>query len=589
MFFISCTMKNGSNIDRDKAKKNITELFEQYYEELLKLDPLTATSEGDMRYNDLLPIDISLAYRQEMKLLYSKYKNKLETFDRKLLSHQDQLSYDILIWECKINLEQLVYPTHLMPINHMSSLPLTMGTWANGRSAQPFKTIKDYDDWLKRIDAFTIWCDTAIVNMKKGMKLGYVLPSVVTENIIPQMETMAGGNVEDHIFYQPIHLFPEDFNDAEKQRLRDAYAEMINVKIIPTYSKMQTFLQTEYLPSCRMNRGVQDLPNGEAFYNHSIKRSTTTNLSSDEIFNLGKSEVAKIQLTIKELLIDAGFKNDYDGFRNASTNFEGGSQFTEPQEVIDYYYDILERIKPYLENLFDKTPITQFEVRRVESFREKTASASYSPGLNDGSRPGIFYIPIPDAKRSGSSESLFLHEAIPGHHFQMSLQRENEHFPNFRRQYWNSAFVEGWALYTESLGKELGLYSDSYQYIKMLMSEYYRAIRLVVDTGIHSKGWTHKQSVQYFVDQYLALGYSNVRVIEGFASREVERYMVLPGQALSYKIGQLKFLELRAKAEKALGANFDIKSFHNIILENGCVPIAILDRVLNQWIDGQIE
>jgi len=372
---------------------------------------------------------------------------------------------------------------------------------------------------------------------------------------------------------------PDSFSEEEKRMLIDSYTNMVQNKIVPAYKGMSQFLSTEYLEKGRASSGIGAVPDGEDYYNHLIKNFTTTNMTADEIHQLGLKEVARILSEMEKVKVEVGFKGNLKSFFNEVRTKKELMPFTEPQQVIDNFYTIYDIMKPQLEMLFDVVPKAKFVVRRTEEFREKSASAQYNRASLDGTRPGIFYVPIPDvlAYSTFMDESLFLHEAIPGHHYQLSIQQENVNLSKFRRTLGYSAYAEGWALYTESLGKELGLYTDPYQYFGMLSGEMHRAIRLVVDTGLHSKGWTREKAIQYSMD--------NEAESEASIISEIERYMAMPGQALSYKIGQLKIIELRAKAKKELGDNFDIKQFHNEVLGTGSVPLAILEKKIDTWIE----
>lgn len=567
-----------SNTKATEPLPPIEVLFETYHEERLRHFPLDATFAGDNRYNDILPNNITEAFRDSLRAFYNNYKKQLLRYDQTELSKNDKMSYDILMWECDINLEGLTFPAHFLPIDQFWTMQLTIGQFASGSSAQPFKTVQDYENWLKRLDAFTIWCDTAVVNMQKGIKTGFVLPKALVQKVIPQLEDLDHGPVIDHLFYGPIKLLPETFSEEDKSRLTKAYALAISNKIIPNYRKLSQFFKTEYLPACRISSGISNVPNGKAWYDHRIKEFTTTQMTADEIFELGKKEVARLLQEMENVKEEIGFAGDMKTFFDFVRNKKELMPFTEPQQVIDNFNTIHNKMKPQLARLFDLVPKTAFEVRRTEAFREKSASAEYNPGALDGSRPGIFYVPIPEVTKYNvfTDEDLFLHEAIPGHHYQISLQQENEFLPEFRRTLWYSAYGEGWALYCESLGEELGLYDDPYQYFGMLSAEMHRAIRLVVDAGMHAKGWTREQAIQYSLE--------NEAESESSIISEIERYMALPGQALSYKIGQIKIRELRNKAAMELGDQFDIKTFHNKVLESGCLPLQILEDKINQWI-----
>ncbi|MDX1913564.1 MAG: DUF885 domain-containing protein, partial [Saprospiraceae bacterium] len=488
---------------------------------------------------------------------------------RDQLGEQQRTSYDILQWECDINLEDLRFPTELTPVNQFDCLPLIMGQLASGASGQPFKTVQDYDNWLRRVDGFVVWCDTAIANMRRGMAAGYVLPKTLAEKMLPQWAAFNHGPAEKHHYYSPVAMMPADFPAAESERLTTAYQKMVTEKIIPVYQRMHSFLEKEYLPACRSTSGISAVPNGDKYYAHQIRTYTTTTMSAEEIFALGEKEVSRLSSEMEKVKAQVGYTGDLKSFFDHVRNRKELMPFNDPQQVVDNFNRIHEVMKPQLAQLFDLTPKTAFVVKRTESFREASASAEYVQGTLDGSRPGTFYVPIPDVRTYNlyADEDLFLHEAIPGHHYQVSLQQENTALPDFRRTLWYSAYGEGWALYCESLGKELGLYQDPYQYFGMLSAEMHRAIRLVVDAGIHAKGWTREQAIQYSLDHEAEP--------EASIISEIERYMAWPGQALSYKVGQLKIMELRARAEKTAG--FDIKKFHRVLLEDGCLPLTVLE------------
>jgi uncharacterized protein (DUF885 family) len=357
------------------------------------------------------------------------------------------------------------------------------------------------------------------------------------------------------------------------------YTAAINEKLIPQYKKMTNFLKNEYLPASRSTSGIGTLSYGPELYKAYVKQWTTTEMTPEEIHQLGLKEVKRISEEMEKVKSQVGFKGSLLEFFDEVRNKKELKPFQKPEEVIANFERIYTKIKPNVDKLFALQPKSKFEIRRTEAFREKTASAEYNQGSADGTRPGIFYVPVPDVKEYNiyGDEDLFLHEAIPGHHFQISLQQENESLPDFRKYAWFGAYGEGWALYTESLGKELGLYQDPYQYFGMLGNEMHRAIRLVVDTGIHYKGWTREQAITYSLN--------NEAESEASIIAEVERYMAIPGQALSYKIGQLKILELRKKAEIKMGSKFDSKEFHQIVLESGVLPLALLENKVNKWIE----
>ena len=553
-------------------------VLENYYEEGLKLNPLIATSAGDNRYNDFLPNFLSYDYSKELKEYYQKYNYKIVAFDDAQLSKSQQLSKQVLIWECNMNLEGFSYNEDLTPINQMWTLHLSFGQLASGAGSQPFKTTEDYMNWLKRVDGYLQWMNSAEEKMKKGIEIKHVLPKSLIVKVLPQLEALATTDMESHLFYTPIKNFPDQFSDGEREEITGYYVSKIKNEIVPAYKKLHDFMSTTYLEAGRSTSGISDIPNGKDYYNHQIKKYTTTAMTADEIHELGLTEVARILSEMEAVKKEVGFEGDIISFFDHVRKNKELMPFDEPISVIHNFNEIHDTMKPQIAKLFDLKPITAFEVRQTEAFREASASAEYNSGAIDGSRPGIFYTPIPDATKYNvfSDEALFLHEAIPGHHFQISLQQENKDLPNFRKTLWYSSYGEGWALYCESLGKELGLYTDPYQYFGMLSMEMHRAIRLVVDTGIHTKGWSREKAIKYSL--------TNEAESKASITSEIERYMANPGQALSYKIGQLKILALRAKAEKELGDKFDIAQFHNQVLESGCIPLALLETKIDNWI-----
>jgi len=577
----SCVSRNATNAGRQFS--SLDSLFKSYYEDYLKLNPQLATSIGDPRYNDRLPNTLTEAYRQEQKDFYTRYKTQLLTFDRSTLSENDQLSYDILMHQADINLEGQAFKDELMPINQLRSLPTSMAQSGSGTGTQPFKTVKDYEDWMKRVDAFVPWCDTAIAYMRKGMSSGYVIPKATAIKIPAQLESFAQGSATQHMYYKPIKNIPAAFSPEDTARLGAAYREMITTKVIPSYQKLKAFIETEYIPACRETSGIDAVPDGKAFYSYLLKRYTTTNMTADQIFALGNSEVARISAEMEKVKQQVGFKGDLPAFFDHLRTRKELMPFKSGEEVVAAYYAIHDKMKDNLTRLFDKVPNMKFEVRQIEKFREATAAAHYMVGTTDGTRPGVFYFPLRDVTKYSTlaMEDLFVHEAIPGHHYQIALKAENTSLPEFRRALSETVFSEGWGLYAESLGKELGLYQDPYSYMGMLSGEMHRAIRLVVDAGLHSQGWTREQAIAYFKE--------HGPQPESTIISEVERYMANPGQAVAYKVGQLKILELRAKAEKELGDKFDIKQFHNQMLDSGSLPLNLLEEKINRWIQRTLQ
>lgn len=575
IILLACQEKNSTDL------VSFDDFLENYYQENIKLYRINATFQGDSRYNDTLPNFLSSSFEAKEKAFFQSYLNEVANYPDTLLSEEQQLSKKVLKWECEMYLQGIKFPKDLMPIDQMWGFQLTMGQLASGMGAQPFKTPQDYDNWLIRIEGYLSWLQSAKENMKEGMAVGWVLPTSLVQKVIPQLEVMSTTQWDEHLFYSPIRNLPDGFSEEERSRLSAAYAAMVQNKIIPAYADLVEFMSGEYFAASRESSGFNALPEGDAYYQYAIRLYTTTDMTAEEIHTLGLNEVARIQSEMEKIKDQVGFKGDLKAFFDHVRTLKELMPYTDAQQVIDRFYSIQERMLPQVNRLFELQPKTAFEVRRTEAFREASASAEYNQGSLDGTRPGIFYVPIPNVTEYNnfSDEDLFLHEAIPGHHFQISLQQENENLPSFRKDLWYSAYGEGWALYTESLGKELGLYEDPYQYFGMLGAEIHRAIRLVVDTGLHAKGWTREQAIQYSLD--------NEAESEASIISEVERYMANPGQALSYKVGQLKIRELRTLAETALGSDFDIKHFHRIVLESGCIPLSYLEDKIKNWISTE--
>ncbi len=553
-------------------------LCSQYYEEYLKLNPFTATYAGDNRYNDLLPNDGSAAYLASVKKFDQQYLDSLSKYNRAALDENDALSYDVLKDELEMSLEGLKYHFEYLPFNQMFALPLTIGQLGSGTGAQPFKTVKDYDNWLKRINAFSVWADTAIGNFKKGAASGIVLPKALVLKMYPQMFSMVVSDPKKSLFYGPVEHLPKEFSAADKKKITADYEDAIVKVIIPTYKKLGDFLKNEYLPKARTTSGFSSMPGGLAMYTYLVKQQTTTNRTPEEIYQTGLKEVARIRSLMDSIKNQTGFKGDLHAFFEYMKTDPKFMPYKTSAEVLAAFDNIHKRIEPNLKKMFSHVPKTPFEIRQTEAFRAESASAEYNQGSADGKRPGIFYVPILDATKfniTSGMESLFLHEAIPGHHYQISLTQENQSLPDFRRFGMHNAYVEGWALYCESLGKELGLYADPYQHMGALGDEMHRAIRLVVDVAIHTKNMTREQAIKYMMD--------NEAASEQYATAEIERYMGIPAQALGYKTGAMKIRELRSRYEKQQGAKFSIAEFHNQVLKDGSLPLSVFETKMDAW------
>lgn len=581
---ISCN--NDSNNQRNSASnQELNNLFDQYHTDFLNFSPISATYEGDSTHNAQLTIDFTDGFRSELKSFLTSYLDKLHQFDTNQLNENDFLSYQVFQDQLSTSLEELSFNSNLIPINQFWGLHQTMVQLGSGQGAQPFKTVKDYNDWVSRATIFSAWIDSAIVYFNKGIQSNITLPKILVEKLIPQLTDVSAVAYNKSEFYGPIKNFPKNFSESDKKELTLKYTNLIKNQLNPAYQKLANYLKNDYLKSARTSSGINALPNGESYYKFLVRQSTTTNKTPQEIYEIGLSEVARIRGLMEGLAPKFNYKGDLLGlFEYLNNKDPKNKPFKTPKQVIAAFKDIQKIIEPHLKDKFSIFPKTPFEIRRTEAFREKTASAEYNQGSPDGKRPGIFYVPILDAKNftiTSGMQSLFLHEAIPGHHFQISIQQEDTTLPKFRRFGGYNAFAEGWALYCESIGKELGCYEDPYQYMGALGDEMHRAIRLVVDVAIHTGKMNRDEALKYMIE-------NEPISLEG-ATAEIERYMVIPGQALGYKIGALKIRELRNNYEKQLGTKFSIIGFHDNILKGGCLPLTILETKMDKWANAQAK
>lgn len=576
------------------AKENDTAHFhamlDNYWHGLMKLQPLDATIFGDTSMNDQFVNNCTQAYRLATRNFYAGYLDSLKQFDPASMSEQDALSYKVLRFDADMQLEKNYYDTWKIPFTQMgdpgntlsANIVLAMGQYGSGESSQPFKTVKDYDNWLQRVHGYTVWCDSAIQNFRQGMATNYVLPKSLVVKMIDICNGLISKDDTNSIFYGPVKNMPGTFSDSQKERITVAYNAAIKNELNASHVKMAAFLKDEYLPKARTTSGVGDLPNGINYYKLCVKGWTTTDKTLDEIYNTGLSEVKRIRAAMEDVKNSTGFKGTLDSFFHFMRTDKQFMPFKTPEAVLDSFRHIYEIIKPSLNKYFVLFLKSKFEIRQTEAFRAASASIEYLQGTPDGSKPGVFYVPILNPSTfniTSGMESTFLHEAVPGHHYQVSLQMEDTSLPVFRRFKWYGAYGEGWALYCESLGKELGLYTNPYQHMGALGDEIHRAIRLVVDVAIHSKGMTREQAIAYMMQ--------NEPVDEHGATAEIERYMAYPGQALSYKIGALKHSQLRDKYTQQLGAKFNIGEFHKQVLNSGCLPLSVLEEKLDTWAKTQ--
>jgi uncharacterized protein (DUF885 family) len=556
-------------------------LVEAYWQEHLKLRPLQATFLGDHRYDAELPNNLSTAHLGLEYALEKRYLGQLAAIDDKALAGQDALTYAVFKRGRELELEGYRYPAELLPVNQFGGLPQTFAQLGSGTSAQPFATARDYENWLKRVDGFAVWVDQAIVNMRRGSARGYVLPKVLVERMLPQLEKLIATDPAQSLFMKPVAAFPKGVPAADQPRLRAAYLAAVTQKINPAYQRLHDFVRDEYLPRARATVAWTELPLGRDWYAYRVKLATTTSLTPEEIHQIGLAEVQRISAEMDRVIADLGFKGDRTAFFDA-LRADPRFYFDKEEDLLAAYGALKARVRARLPEQFDLAPKSDFEIRAVEPFRAAAqATASYQQPAPDGSRPGIFYVNTYDLKSRPKygMEEVYLHEAEPGHHFQIAIQQELPGLPSFRRFGNYGAYAEGWGLYAESLGRELGLYTDPYSYFGALSGEIWRAIRLVVDTGMHAKGWSRQQALDYLL--------ANSAVGATDAAAEIDRYIAVPGQALTYKIGELKIKELKARAQRELGARYDVRAFHHAILGDGPLPLDVLDAKVQRFIAAQ--
>jgi uncharacterized protein (DUF885 family) len=553
-------------------------IFESFFEAELALFPTFATETGDHRYDDQFEIAISQEHIGAQRRLFQQALKRIAEIKLDGIDSRDRLYLEVFARNAKVTLDGFEFQRDLMPVRQLASVAVEFPLLGSGVSAHPFQTVTDYENFLKRIEGFETWIDTAIANMRKGVELGIVQPKVVIDRTLPQVEAMIVDDAKTSLFYQPILRMPDQFSQTERARLARAYIDAIEQRIVPAYRRLLGFLKDEYIGKCRSTVSLSELPNGKAWYEYLVKTQTTPNLTPDEVFQLGVDEIARIKKEMERLREQQGFAGSLSEFSQSLTkNAPPGYQTR--RDLVNSYETIRRTVSATLPKLFGRLPSAPFEIRTIEEFRERSAPSQYWSAAPDGSRPGIFYVNASGIEKAPRrvSEPLYLHEAVPGHHFQISLQQEREDLPRFQRFADYNAFIEGWALYAESLGTELGLYKDPSQYFSRLTSELFRAARLVVDVGLHRKNWSREQAIKFLVDTTMASGNG--------AAQEVDRYIAVPAQALGYKIGQLKIAAIRAKAEKVLGSKFDIREFHDELLRDGALPLDILEAKMDVWIE----
>ena len=557
-------------------------LFAASDEASLRRNPVQALFRGDMRYSDQLGDFITDGYNAREKAAAEADLAALERIDRSTLGADDRISYDVFKYQTEIGLRgfepKLLAATIVRPIDHFGGFQVLVPDLSSGAGAAPFKAVKDYDDNLKRLPDYVVYLDRAIGRMREGLAKGVTNPRLVMANVVGQLDALVPPKVEDSVFYKPVTIFPGDFSAADKTRLTAAYTAFIRDQLNPAQTRLRDFLRDTYIPQARTTVGLGDMPGGKALYRYLVESTTTTTMTPEEIHALGLREVDRIHGEMTKVKDTVGFKGslqDFAAFLRTDKRFAPASK----NAMRDAFFAIDKRVGLTVGKDFTTIPKSPLEIQPEPSYKEKTAAAGeYQGGTPDGTRPGIFYYNAYDlpARYTWGYETLFLHEGRPGHHFQISLAQENTDLPAFQRFGGNTAYVEGWALYSESLGYELGFFTDPYQNYGHLNDEILRAMRLVVDTGIHNDGWSRDKAIAYMLD--------NSAMSKTDATAEVERYIAIPSQALAYKVGQLTIRRLRTKAEAELGAKFDVRAFHAQVLMSGALPMAVLETKINDWI-----
>ena len=570
----ACATNPGSR----PADAALNALVEEYFESQLELLPMSATAIGDGRYDDRLDETTSPGFREKALGLQRAFLDRARQLDPEALSSSARLTWEIFVAERELALEGQRYAEQLMPINQMTGLPMDLAVYGSGTGPQPFANARDYDRFLARAREFPRWVDGAIAMMREGMSRGITVPRPAMAKAVPQLRDIASAELGQNIFWAPIERLPGEIPAKDRERITAAYRVALSQEILPAYRKLADFIERDYLPAARTTVGWADLPEGADWYRWRVRDATTMDVSPEEVHQLGLAEVARIRGQMLEVKEAVGFEGDLDAFFKHLEE-DPKFYFTREADLLEAYRDVKHKIDDLLPKLFSDFPKARYEIRAVEPFRAASAAgASYQAPSADGKRPGIFYINTHNLKAQPNFgiETLSLHEAAPGHHFQIAIQQELTELPRFRRFNNYTSYAEGWALYAESIGKELGLFTDPYQWYGRLSDEMLRAMRLVVDTGLHSKGWTRERAIQYMLD--------NSSLAESDVTAEVERYIVWPGQALGYKLGQLHITALRAKAERQLGAAFDVREFHSQILRDGALPMDVLAAKIDRWV-----
>ncbi|MDI3254237.1 MAG: DUF885 domain-containing protein [Bacillota bacterium] len=574
--FLACSAFAQNSPTTAERSKALETLFAEIWQDRLQHNPEFASSLGDKRWNDQLT-DYSVAAYNEKLARERDYLVRLAAIDTTGLSEQEQLSKDLMARELAQDQEAALFKPWEMPVNQFSGLHSELPRLVSQLS---FDTVKDYDDYIARLRKVPTAFQQITDNMMAGVDDHRVPPKYLLEKVLIQVNTIAQQKPEDTPFARPLHKFPSGISSAEQQRIKTEMLDAIQKQVLPAYARFAKFLQAIYIPAGRSEPGVWSIPDGDKYYAFLVRHSTTTDLTPDQIHQIGLDEVKRDEAEMLVIAQKLGFKDVASLRASIAANPKLHPQSRE--QLLDAYRHDIDDIRPKLPELFGRLPKAPLTVEAVPEFIEKDqAPAYYEHGTPDGKRPGTVYVNTYDYQHRSLAnvESIAYHEGLPGHHLQISIAQELTGLPEFRKYEHYTAFTEGWGLYAERLGKDIGFYQDPYSDFGRLEADIFRAIRLVVDTGVHSKHWTRDQMVEYF-HQHSGLDDSTINA-------EVDRYIAWPAQALGYKMGQLKILELRTRAEKQLGSNFNLKAFHDEVLDSGALPLDVLDERVTAWIEQQ--
>jgi uncharacterized protein (DUF885 family) len=553
--------------------EQLTKLFDDEWEYTLREAPTFASHLGDKRYNDRWP-DVSLSTMLRRHAHQLEVLQTLSKIDEAALSPADKLNYRLFRRQVEVDAAEFAFNWHLVPLDHRNGIQ----DESSVGDSLAFTTVKDYEDWIARLRSFPTYMDQTIAIMRAGIAAKMVQPQIVMNRLPTQIRRQIVEDPAASLYYKPFKSFPPEFTSADRERLQREAQAAIREQLVPSYRKLLGFFEREYFPACLSEIGASRLPKGQEFYAFLARKHTTTDLTSAQIHEIGLSEVKRIRAAMEGIKERVGFQGTlaefFDHLRTAPE-----FRYTDANDLLTAYQAFSKRVDPLLPKLFRKLPRIPYGVEAIpEHMAPDTTTAYYRPPAADGTRAGTYFVNLykPEKRPKYEIAALSLHEAVPGHHLQIALATELEHVPEFRKHGHFTAYVEGWALYAESLGDELHLYDDPYSKMGQLTYEMWRAVRLVVDTGMHSMEWPREKGIQFFKD--------NAPKDELDITNEIDRYIAWPGQALAYKIGELKIKELRARAKAKLADKFDIREFHDVVLQNGAVPLDILERIVDDWL-----